>query len=101
MSGVHAVGAIRALRDRGLSVPKDVSIVCVNDTELTRYFIPPITAVDLHEKWLGYWAIKSLIQFMQGDELAHQILIPGKLVIRKTSGRCPDQRAQVSGGGDI
>ena len=85
-SGIHAVGAVRALRDMGLSVPEDVAVVCVEDTELTRYFIPPLTAVDLHSYWLGYWAAKLLIRSIEGEDPGRPILIPGELVVRASSG---------------
>ena len=85
-SGIHAVGAIRALRDLGLSVPEDVAVVCVEDTELTRYFIPPLTAIDLHSYWLGYWAAKLLIRSIEGEDPGRPILIPGELVVRASSG---------------
>jgi len=89
VSGIQAVGAIRAFRAHGLSVPEDVAVVCVNDTELTRYFVPPLTTVDLHEDWLGYWAVKRLVQLIEGDQSDHTLLIPGKLVVRASSGQCP------------
>lgn len=85
-SDVQAVGAIRALQARGLKVPQDVAVVCVNNTDLTRHFIPSLTAVDLHEYWLGYWAVKRLIQTIEGEKTNHPILIPGELVVRGSSG---------------
>ncbi|WP_346105832.1 LacI family DNA-binding transcriptional regulator [Nonomuraea maheshkhaliensis] len=40
-----AFGVIRALRERGRSVPEDVSIVSVDDIELAAYCSPPLTTV--------------------------------------------------------
>ncbi|MGW4796826.1 substrate-binding domain-containing protein [Nonomuraea sp. NPDC004297] len=40
-----AFGVIRALRERGRSVPGDVSIVSVDDIELAAYCHPPLTTV--------------------------------------------------------
>ena len=85
-SGIHAVGAVRALKELGFAVPEDVAVACVEDTELTRYFIPPLTAVDLHSYWLGYWAAKLLIRSIQGEDPGRPILIPGELVVRASSG---------------
>jgi len=84
-SGLHAVGAIKALQDLGVSVPQEVSVVCVEDTELARYFIPPLTAIDLHSYWLGYWAVKLLIRQIVGENPGRPVLIPGELVVRASS----------------
>jgi len=85
-SDVQALGAIRALRARGLRVPQDVAVTCVNDTDLARHSTPPLTTVDLHEYWLGYWAVKRLIQTIDGEETEHPILIPGDLIARESCG---------------
>jgi len=85
-SDVQALGAIRALRARGFRVPQDVAVTCVNDTDLARHSTPPLTTVDLHEYWLGYWAVKRLIQTIDGEETEHPILIPGDLIARESCG---------------
>jgi len=90
-SDVQAVGAIRALRELGLRVPHDVAVACVNDTELAQHFLPPLTTVDLHEYWLGHWAVKRLVQMIDGERSEHPILIPGELVVRESCG-CKEQR---------
>ncbi|MGY4707913.1 LacI family DNA-binding transcriptional regulator [Candidatus Bipolaricaulota sp. J31] len=96
-SDVQAVGAIRALRDRGLEVPEDVAVVCVNNTDLARHFIPSLTTVDLHEYWLGYWAVKRLVQAVEGERTEHPLLIPGELVVRESCG-CRRQHPGPEGG---
>jgi len=86
-SDVQAVGAIRALRELGQRVPQDVAVVCVNNTELAQHFVPPLTTVDLHEYWLGYWAGKRLVQKIEGEEEAeYRILIPAELIVRESCG---------------
>ncbi|MGC9530634.1 MAG: LacI family DNA-binding transcriptional regulator [Candidatus Bipolaricaulaceae bacterium] len=97
VSAIQAVGAVRALRELSLRVPEDVAIVCVNDSELARYFVPPLTTVDLREYWLGYWSAKRLLQLIEGDRSDHPILIPGKLVVRASSVR---PGADLDEGGD-
>ncbi len=85
-SDVQAIGALRALRAHGIQVPQEVAVVCVNDTDLTKHSTPPLTTVDLHEYWLGYWAVKRLIQTIDGEETEHPILIPGDLIVRESCG---------------
>jgi len=61
-SDIQAVGALRALREVGLAVPEDVAVLAVNNTALTRYYAPPIAAIDLHEAQLGYKSVQLLFQ---------------------------------------
>ena len=44
-SDVQALGVIRALRDAGLSVPDDVSVVGYDDTFLMSHVDPALTTV--------------------------------------------------------
>ncbi len=61
-SDIQAVGALRALRELGLRAPDDVAVLAVNNTALTRYYVPPIAAIDLHEERLGYEAVQLLLR---------------------------------------
>lgn len=45
MSDVQAVGAIRAIRDRGLRVPEDISVIGFDGIELGQYFSPQLTTI--------------------------------------------------------
>lgn len=86
-SDLQAIGAIRALRESGRRVPEDMAIVCVNNTELSRHFVPSLTTIDLHEYWLGYWATKQLIQKVEGKEdTIYRNLIPAELIVRESCG---------------
>lgn len=84
-SGLHAVGAVRACQILGLKIPEDVSIVCVEDSFLTRYFSPSITAIELNSFWLGYWSGKLLLRVIKGENPGSPVLLPGKLVVRDSS----------------
>ena len=91
VSDVQAVGAIRALRDRGFSVPADIAVVCVNNTGLTQHFSPPLTTVELHEDRLGYEAARRVIGVIEKEQAESPLLIPGELVVRASCG-CEFQR---------
>jgi DNA-binding LacI/PurR family transcriptional regulator len=82
-SDIQAIGALRALREQECRVPEDAALVCVNDTMLTRHFIPPLTTVDLNEDQLGYWAVRLLIRQIQTGRVESQ-LVPSRLVVRRS-----------------
>jgi DNA-binding LacI/PurR family transcriptional regulator len=60
-----AFGVIRALHERGRSVPDDVSIVSVDDIALAAYCSPPLTTVRQDFYRYGQAAVALLLQ---GDE---------------------------------
>lgn len=60
-----AFGIIRALRERGRTVPGDVSIVSVDDIELAAYCAPPLTTVRQDFYASGAAAVALLLK---GDE---------------------------------
>jgi LacI family transcriptional regulator len=63
---VMAVGAIRGLRERGLSVPDDVSLVALHDSELASYLNPPLTTVSLPVRQMGSEAVDLLASLVDG-----------------------------------
>ncbi|WP_040049111.1 LacI family DNA-binding transcriptional regulator [Caballeronia concitans] len=57
-----ALGAIEALKQLGLRVPDDVSVVGYDDQEIARHTHPPLSTVVLPNYDLGRWAVETLLQ---------------------------------------
>jgi LacI family transcriptional regulator len=57
-----AIGAIEALKQLGLRVPEDVSVMGYDDQEIARHTHPPLTTVVLPNYELGRWAVETLLQ---------------------------------------
>jgi DNA-binding LacI/PurR family transcriptional regulator len=64
MSDVQALGCLAAIRDAGLSVPGDISIIGFDDVESSRLI--GLTTVRQHLEEAGYLALKYLLKLM-GD----------------------------------
>ncbi|MGW0429328.1 LacI family DNA-binding transcriptional regulator [Streptomyces sp. NPDC002990] len=62
-----AVGAVRAIRDSGRSVPQDVMVVTRYDGLRARTCEPPLTAVDLHLDRAAADAVELLLARLRGD----------------------------------
>jgi DNA-binding LacI/PurR family transcriptional regulator len=60
-----AVGAIRALRETGLQVPNDVSVIGFDDIPLVSYFDPPLTTLRQPMEESGRQAVRLLIEAIQ------------------------------------
>lgn len=61
-----AVGALEAVRERGLDVPRQVSVVGYDDQDIARYTQPPLTTVLLPNYEMGRWAAEHLIAQVNG-----------------------------------
>jgi DNA-binding LacI/PurR family transcriptional regulator len=61
-----AIGAVRALRARGLQVPADVSIVGYDDIALSAWVDPPLTTIAQRTSEMGHWAVRRLGELMIG-----------------------------------
>lgn len=81
-----AMGAIQALRERGLRVPADVSIVGMGEQSATLLYDPPLTSVRLHEHEQGQTAARALCQLLTGQTPgARHIVLPSELVVRAST----------------
>ena len=52
---------MKALREVGLRIPEDVSLVGFDDLEMVEHLTPPLTTVRVNKEALGYIAVKNLI----------------------------------------
>jgi LacI family transcriptional regulator len=63
-----ALGAIRALREHGLRVPEDVSVVGFDDLPEAAYFDPPLTTVRQNFAALGEQSVEYLLSLIDDPE---------------------------------
>ena len=56
-----AVGCYDALKERGLRIPEDVSVVGYDDREIAQFMRPPLTTVVLPHHEMGLQAAATLI----------------------------------------
>ncbi|MCH6471395.1 LacI family DNA-binding transcriptional regulator [Sinomonas terrae] len=84
---VMAVGALAALRERGLSAPSDVAVVGYDNSPLAAYRYLALTSVDPHSRDIGAEAARTLLtRLEQPDAPPRPALLEPTLVIRSSSG---------------
>ena len=77
-----AIGALAALRERGMSVPGDVSLVGFDDLPIARDLTPPLTTVSLPMAEMGRRAMElALSDHPDSEPVVH---LPTELVIRES-----------------
>ncbi|NOW45312.1 DNA-binding LacI/PurR family transcriptional regulator [Novosphingobium sp. SG751A] len=84
-SDLVAVGAIRALHERGLRVPDDVAIVGYDDSEAARLAHPQLTTIRQDTILAGNLLVSKLLRMMEGYQVRSERL-PTELVIRESCG---------------
>jgi LacI family transcriptional regulator len=77
-----ALGAIEALRRRGLRVPEDMSVVGFDDLPEVRWSAPPLTTVRQPLAEMGKLAVRTVLRLARGErpdsprvELATQLVV--------------------------
>jgi DNA-binding LacI/PurR family transcriptional regulator len=82
-SDLMALGAIRAVADKGLSVPHDVSIVGFDDIQLAGHVHPPLTTLRQDKAGLGAEAGRALMALIDGKtDLPEAVTLPVELIVR-------------------
>jgi DNA-binding LacI/PurR family transcriptional regulator len=85
-----ALGAIRAVRRAGLSVPGDVSVIGFDDSALMSSIDPPLTTVRQPIDAMGRLVIELLTAQIAGAPVAHdEMLFEPELVVRSSTGPAP------------
>lgn len=87
LNDAMAVGAMRAARDEGISVPRDLSVVGFDDIELASLTMPALTSVRQPLHGLGQVGIDMLYRLLHGEQLyATRMELATNLVIRESTG---------------
>lgn len=85
---ISALGALSAIRDAGLRVPDDISIVGFDDIPLAAQVHPPLTTVRQPMQQMGRAAVNMLLALIVGLEApSPTITLPTELVVRSST--CP------------
>jgi LacI family transcriptional regulator len=82
---LSAIGALRALRDCGLRVPDDVSVVGFDDINSAAFQIPSLTTVRQPLDKMGALAGEILLQRIQGGANPLEVTVDPELVVREST----------------
>ncbi|WP_433501432.1 LacI family DNA-binding transcriptional regulator [Sphaerimonospora sp. CA-214678] len=89
-SDLMALGAIRAARERGLSVPGEVSVVGFDDSPLMAFTDPPLTTVRKPIGAMAAAAVQTLLEEIGGTPAKHvELVYQPELVVRGSTGSGP------------
>jgi DNA-binding LacI/PurR family transcriptional regulator len=82
-----ALGAMRAIRARGLRVPEDLSVTGFDDLFFAEYLEPALTTVRQPMRRMGEMAMENLLKLMSGEESVAQVKVEAELIVRSSTGK--------------
>jgi LacI family transcriptional regulator len=86
-SDTMAFGALRALRQAGVSVPGDIAIVGFDDLPTSATADPPLTTIRQPILRIGTTIVETLIDILNtGSKPPRHIELPTELVVRDSCG---------------
>lgn len=88
-SDLMAMGVLSALRDRGVRVPADCSVVGCDDLPVASYLVPPLTTVHVPFQETGTRAAELLLGRIRGETIPRRDLLPVHLVVRASTAAPP------------
>jgi LacI family transcriptional regulator len=86
VNNMTALGAMQALRERGLSVPEDIGLVCFDDVEHLAVLSPFLTVVDQPGETFGSLGAQLLFERISGKagNRSRRIVLQADLIVRKS-----------------
>jgi len=85
-----AIGLLKAARQAGLVIPRDLAIVGFDDILLASYVCPPLTTVAQPKLEMGQKAMQMALDLISSKDPAKEglldIVVKGQLIVRESSG---------------
>ncbi|WP_237153428.1 LacI family DNA-binding transcriptional regulator [Oryzibacter oryziterrae] len=80
-----AIGAYRAIQEKGLSIPRDIAIASFNDIPSAQFLAPPLTTVRIPAERIGENAFDLLAERMAGRDYAKKLIIATEIIWRDST----------------
>lgn len=85
MEDLMAAGAYKAIKKKGLNIPKDISIIGCGNFDFSPLLDPPLTTLDTNAFERGRVGTDMLLKIIKGDkDIVIKSLIPPRLIIRNS-----------------
>jgi LacI family transcriptional regulator len=98
MNNLLVLGALNAARDKGLQIPRDLSIIGWDDFDAATHIRVPLTVVDQPAGAMGAMAAEHLLRLMSGETTGQplEILLRCNLIVRESCAGSKPQRSRKS-----
>lgn len=83
-----AIGAYKAVNEKGLVVGEDMSIIGFDDIYTAQFLTPALTTVKVYTEFMGETAFETLKEHLNSNrQISKKILIPTEFVVRESCGK--------------
>lgn len=81
-----AIGALKAIQEKGMNVPGDISVIGFNDISVAKYVTPSLSTIKVYTEWMGELAVETILQLTESKTpVARKIIIETELVLRDST----------------
>ena len=92
INDLMAIATLQAAAQRGLCVPRDLSVVGFDDIDMAARVVPPLTTVRVDSTEMGRLAVHLMLRrFSQPEADPEYIDTPAQVVLRESTGPCPQE----------
>ena len=75
-----AIGVIKALKERNIAIPQDISVVGYDDISIARFTTPPLTTVQQDTNLAGELLVETLVDRIKGNQVENKVMAPTVIV---------------------
>lgn len=80
-----AIGIIQVLQQHGIAIPKEISVMGINDITVSSYVSPPLTTVKAFTEEMGELGVVTLHERLSNPSIAKRIFLSTELVVRDST----------------
>ena len=84
-SDAMAIGALKALYEKGIRIPEDIELISFNDIPQARYTIPSLTTIRIHQDFMGESAVSLILERLKGRKISKKVIVSTSLIQRHTT----------------
>ncbi len=81
-----AIGVLRSLRQHGLQVPEEISVVGFDDLGFAPFLDPPLTTVRAPTELVGKIATERLFGLLENETSEEVVILPTEIIYRRSCG---------------
>ena len=79
---ILAFGTLKVLHERNI---KNIEVIGFNNNPLSEFQMPPLSSIDINAAELGYYAAKTLIDFLENNQIQRNHYIIESKIIKRES----------------
>lgn len=85
-SDLMAIGAMKAINEKGLKIPEDISLVGYDDIPTADYLTPALSTTKVHSELMGIAGVDLLFEQIEGERTVPlKVMLPTELIIKGSS----------------